>query len=58
MKAKEVQGTGLGMYIVKTILDHIDSKIMFYSKEGEGTTFVIKIPLTGMPKKKGTMKLS
>ena len=39
-------GTGLGLAITKSIILAHDGEIKLYSKEGEGTTFSIKIPLT------------
>ncbi|MBN2486906.1 MAG: GHKL domain-containing protein [Bacteroidales bacterium] len=38
-------GMGLGLTIVKNILDQMDSKIKYETKTGEGTTFKIYIPL-------------
>lgn len=38
-----IQGTGLGMAIVKKLLDITDGKIDIKSKPGEGTTVTIKI---------------
>jgi PAS domain S-box-containing protein len=55
---KETQGTGLGMYIVKSVLDYIGGSIDFISQEGEGTTFTVRIPRKGMPRKQGSIKLS
>lgn len=40
-----VEGTGLGMGIVKKLLDLMHGTIDIQSKLGEGTTFTIKIPL-------------
>ncbi|WP_320171165.1 ATP-binding protein [Maridesulfovibrio sp.] len=43
---KEVgQGTGLGLYIVYGIIEKHQGKIRAESRPGEGTTFVITIPL-------------
>lgn len=39
-----IQGTGLGLTIVKRYLDLMNGKIWFESKEAEGTTFFIEIP--------------
>ena len=37
-------GTGLGMPITKKLVEKMGGSITFESKEGEGTTFVIRIP--------------
>lgn len=39
------QGSGLGLYIVKEALDKIGGHIEVTSAYGEGTTFVIRLPL-------------
>jgi len=39
-----IQGTGLGLTIVKRYLDLMDGKIWFKSKIGEGTSFFVEIP--------------
>ena len=39
-----IQGTGLGLTIVKRYLDMIGGNIWFESKESEGTTFFVTIP--------------
>ena len=42
----EVRGFGLGLYISRIILEKHGGHIWFKSKEGEGSTFSLKIPLT------------
>jgi len=48
-RAENVQGktagSGIGLYMVKTLLEQIGGKIRFESKENEGTTFYANIPL-------------
>lgn len=42
--AGQIQGTGLGLNIVKRYLDLIEGEISFSSDDGKGTTFTITIP--------------
>ena len=44
-EASEVQGTGLGMAIVKSIVEMMGGKITVKSKKGVGTEFVVTIDL-------------
>lgn len=44
LKEVDVEGTGIGLAIVKKILDLAGGKIWFESKKGEGTTFFFRIP--------------
>jgi PAS domain S-box-containing protein len=52
-RKEHTDGTGLGLYIVKSILDHADGEVWFSSKENEGTVFYIAIPLSGMKERAG-----
>jgi len=38
-------GTGLGLYIVKTTIEKLRGTLKLESNPGEGTTFIIKLPL-------------
>ncbi len=49
-KAMEVPGTGLGLVIVKRILDGLDGKITVDSRVNKGTTFHLVIPAVYPPK--------
>jgi signal transduction histidine kinase len=44
----EGQGTGLGLYLAKMIMEAAGCRIWFKSKENKGTTFYLMIPKTGM----------
>lgn len=41
---REAQGTGLGLYITKTLVESMGGKISLESKENEGSTFTIILP--------------
>jgi two-component system, chemotaxis family, sensor kinase CheA len=45
-KVTSVSGRGVGMDVVKSNIEKIGGTIEFVSREGRGTTFTIKIPLT------------
>jgi signal transduction histidine kinase len=40
-----IEGTGLGLSIVKKCVDVLHGEIKCISKEGKGTTFIVKIPI-------------
>ncbi|MBI5046073.1 MAG: HAMP domain-containing protein [Candidatus Niyogibacteria bacterium] len=47
----EASGTGLGLFITKTIIEGFGGKIWFESAVGKGTTFYVIIPMSGMREK-------
>ncbi len=42
--ANKIEGTGLGMSIVKRLTEFLGGKIEVKSKKGEGTTFILNMP--------------
>ncbi|NFG39905.1 chemotaxis protein CheA [Clostridium botulinum] len=42
----DISGRGVGMDVVKTKISSLGGTVDVFSKEGEGSTFVIKLPLT------------
>lgn len=56
-RVKDPDGTGLGLYIIKSTLEKTGGKIWFKSTENKGSTFYVTLPLEGMKKKEGTRRL-
>ncbi len=44
-RARQTGGTGLGLAITKNIIQLHNGAVKVYSNEGEGTTFMVRIPL-------------
>lgn len=52
------EGTGLGLYLVKMIVDQSGATLWYKTAEGKGTTFFVAFPSTGMQKKDGKRGLA
>jgi PAS domain S-box-containing protein len=58
VRQKDTEGTGLGMYIIKAIIDSSNGKIWFESEEDKGTRWHVTLPMSGMVRRSGTKGLS
>jgi signal transduction histidine kinase len=47
--SRGVGGTGLGLYICRELVRRMDGRMTVSSKEGEGSTFVVELPLAAAP---------
>ena len=56
VREKDTDGTGLGLYIIKSIVDHSHGHIWFSSKVNDGSTFCVFLPLV-VKKRAGTKKI-
>jgi PAS domain S-box-containing protein len=56
VKEKDTEGTGLGLYLVKSIIENLGGTIRFESKENEGTTFFVELSLNSLSKAQSGLK--
>ncbi len=52
------EGSGLGLYLAKFIVESWGGSIEFTSEEGKGATFRVTVPKTGMKPKEGQVSLN
>lgn len=52
------EGSGLGLSLVKSLVEGWGGKVWFETEEGKGTTFFFTIPLTGMKAREGEVRLA
>jgi len=50
-------GSGLGLYLAKSIVEMSGGKIYFESQENKGTTFTFTLPLKGIKEKEGSVSI-
>lgn len=48
IRTKDTDGIGLGLYIVRHILEQVGGEMSFVSQQNTGSTFTIYLPLEGM----------
>lgn len=49
--AHNIEGTGLGLYVVKKVVTGAKGKVWFTSKEGEGSVFSVELPIYNQDQK-------
>lgn len=53
----DAEGTGLGLYIAKSVIEAAGGKLWFESEENKGSTFFIELPEEGMKAHAGSRRL-
>ncbi|HWZ66078.1 MAG TPA: ATP-binding protein [Patescibacteria group bacterium] len=53
VRAKTAEGFGLGLYLVKAIVKCCGGEVWFESVENKGTTFYLKLPISGVMSRSG-----
>lgn len=54
----EGEGTGLGLYLIKIIMETVGGRVWFDTEENKGTTFYAQLPPAGMKRREGERSLS
>lgn len=56
--SKIKEGTGLGLYLIKQYLELMKGSINLYSQKGQGSSFIVTIPITGKEASKNELTQS